>query len=203
MPVDDWDRPARLVAPRFVSTEVRPQSSAIERIGAALDASERPAIIVGAAVDRDNAWNQVVALAERHNARVWAAPMSGRCGFPEDHRLFAGFLPAARERIVTLLTGHDALFVLGAPVFTYHVEGSGPHIPEGASLFQLIDDPDTAAWTPVGDTAIGSVRLGVEDLLARPARALQGDPTGGERRAVPAADWKPLLPAGPSHPPGR
>ena len=184
VPVDDWDRPARLIAPRLVSTEVRPQPSVIDKMGAALDASERPAIIVGAAVDRDNAWNQVVALAERHNARVWAAPMSGRCSFPEDHRLFAGFLPAARERIVTLLTGHDALFVLGAPVFTYHVEGTGPHVPEGASLFQLIDDPNTAAWTPVGDTAVGSIRLGVEDLLARPARARRPPPAGREPTPV-------------------
>ncbi len=28
---------------------------------------------------RDGAWNDVVKLAERHNAAVWAAPMSGRC----------------------------------------------------------------------------------------------------------------------------
>lgn len=171
IPVDDWDRPAKLLVPRRVSTEIRPQPSVIEAIGAALDASERPALIVGAAVDRDSAWDQVVALAERHNARVWVAPMSGRCSFPEDHRLFAGFLPAMREKIVALLAGHDALFAVGAPVFTYHVEGSGPHIPEGASVFQITDDPNTAAWSPLGTTAVGSIRLAVEDLLARPARA--------------------------------
>ena len=171
IPVDDWDRPAKLLVPRRVSTEIRPQPSVIEAIGAALDASERPALIVGAAADRDSAWDQVVALAERHNARVWVAPMSGRCSFPEDHRLFAGFLPAMREKIVALLAGHDALFAVGAPVFTYHVEGSGPHIPEGASVFQITDDPNTAAWSPLGTTAVGSIRLAVEDLLARPARA--------------------------------
>ena len=35
------------------------------------------------------------------------APMSGRCSFPEDHPLFAGFLPPMREKIVSLLAGHD------------------------------------------------------------------------------------------------
>jgi benzoylformate decarboxylase len=110
-----------------------------------------------------------VALAERHNARVWVAPMSGRCGFPEDHRLFAGFLPAMRERIVERLAGHDLVFALGAPAFTYHVEGRGPHVPEGASLVQLIDDPATAAWTPQGLSVVGSIRLGLLDLLARAA----------------------------------
>lgn len=184
IPVDDWDHAAQLVSPRVVSTEIRPQPSMIDLIGAALDESERPAIVVGAAVDRDNAWNEVVALAERHNARVWVAPMSGRCSFPEDHRLFAGFLPAMRERIVALLGDHDAIFAIGAPAFAYHIEGAGPHVPEGASLFQMTDDPDTAAWTPVGTTAVGSIRLGLEDLLARPARSARPQPPARAPKAL-------------------
>ncbi|MDA4231018.1 benzoylformate decarboxylase, partial [Escherichia coli] len=71
----------------------------------------------------------------------FTAPMAGRGAFPEDHRLFAGFLPAMREKIVALLQGHDVVFALGAPAFTYHVEGHGPHVPVGAKLIQLIDDP--------------------------------------------------------------
>src|SRR5256885_4256952 len=70
--------------------------------------------------------------------------MSGRCSFPEDHPLFAGFLPAMRERIVQLLSGHDVVFAVGAAAFTYHVEGEGPHIPEGTALYQLIEDPAIA-----------------------------------------------------------
>jgi len=98
---------------------------------------------------------------------VWVAPMSGRCSFPEDHALFAGFLPPMREKIVSLLAGHDVIFALGAAAFTYHVEGSGPHLPVGTRLVQLIDDPNIAAWTPRGTSAVGSIRLGVVDLLAR------------------------------------
>ena len=188
IPVDDWDQPAQPVAQRVVSTELRPQPLVLEQIGAALDASARPAFVVGAAVDRDGAWDAVVKLAEAHNAAVWAAPMSGRCSFPEDHPLFAGFLPAMRERIVAHLTGHDLILVLGAPAFAYHVEGAGPHIPPGAALCQLTEDPDTAAWTPVGTTAVGSIRLGVLDLLARPApraRALPA-PRAQRPRAEPS-----------------
>ncbi|MFT3721482.1 benzoylformate decarboxylase [Pseudorhodoferax sp.] len=186
VPVDDWDQPAELVATRVVSSEVRPQPSVLGRIGDALDASARPAIVVGAAVDRDGAWDDVVALAEAHNARVWAAPMSGRCSFPEDHRLFAGFLPAMRERIVDLLAGHDLILVIGAPAFAYHVEGAGPHIPQGSTLCQLTEDPDTAAWTAVGTTAVGSIRLGVQDLRARPAP--QPRPAPALRAPAPRAE---------------
>jgi benzoylformate decarboxylase len=167
IPADDWAKPCEPLPARVVSTEIRPEPRVLDAIGEALDTALRPAFVVGAAVDRDGAWSEVVRLAERHNAAVWVAPMSGRCSFPEDHVLFAGFLPPMREKIVTLLAGHDVIFALGAPAFTYHVEGSGPHLPAGARLVQLIDDPNIAAWTPEGTSAVGSIRLGVADLLAR------------------------------------
>lgn len=167
IPVDDWDRPAEALPPRQVSTRVQPDPFALAQLGAALDACLRPVFVVGSSIDRAGAFDAVRALAERHHARVFTAPMSARCAFPEDHRLFAGFLPPMREKIVDLLGGHDLILVIGAPAFTYHVEGTGPHVPEGASLFQLIEDPGVAAWTPVGASVVGNVRLGVEALLAR------------------------------------
>src|SRR5439155_16118167 len=167
IPADDWERRCDPVAARVVSIESRPEPRVLDSIGDALDTSLHPAFVVGAAVDRDGAWCDVVRLAERHNAAVWVAPMSGRSSFPEDHALFAGFLPPMREKIVKLLAGHDVIFALGAAAFTYHVEGVGPHLPAGARLVQLIDDPNIAAWTPQGTSAIGSIRLGVLDLLAR------------------------------------
>lgn len=180
IPADDWQRPCEPLAPRVVSTELRPEPAVLDKIGQALDQALRPALVIGAAVDRDQAWDAVVALAERHQAAVWVAPMSGRCGFPEKHPLFAGFLPAMREKMVGLLTGHDVVFAVGAPAFTYHVEGSGPHLPAGAELVQLIDDPQIAAWAPVGTSAVGGVRLGLLDLLARPV------PPAAVRRTPPA-----------------
>jgi benzoylformate decarboxylase len=186
IPADDWDQPSELVTPRTVSTQTRADPVVLERIGAALDASARPVFVIGAAVDRGHAWDEVLQLAERHNARVWSAPMSGRCGFPEDHRLFAGFLPAMREKIVQNLSGHDMIFVIGAPVFTYHIEGEGPHLPVGATLCQLIEDPAIAAWAPAGTAAVASIRLGVLDLLARPAPPARALPA--PREAPPRAE---------------
>jgi benzoylformate decarboxylase len=134
----------------------------------ALRACARPVFVVGAGVARDDAWDEVVALAERHRARVWVAPNSGRNSFPEDHALFAGFLAADREKIVASLAGHDLILVLGAPVFTYHVEGFGPHIPDGARLFQLVDDPSPAAWAPAGEAVVTNLKAGIRDLMKGP-----------------------------------
>jgi benzoylformate decarboxylase len=193
IPADDWEvltEPAPALGARQVSTQLRPQPDLLARMGDLLDASLRPAIVIGAAVDRDGAWDEAVALAERHRARVFVAPMSGRCGFPEDHRLFAGFLPAMREPIVELLAGHDVVLALGAPAFTYHVEGPGPHLPPGAQLLQIIDDPQIAAWAPLGLSVVASIRLALHDLLARPAPPLREWPAAREPRpevAAPAA----------------
>jgi benzoylformate decarboxylase len=170
IPVDDWDRPTEPVARRTVGRSRHPDPALIDTIGEQLDRSARPSIVVGPGVDRDGAWDAVVALAERHEALVWVSPMSPRCSFPERHRLFAGFLPAIREQIVARLDGHDVILALGAPVFTYHIEGFGPHVPPGAELFQMIDDPDVAAWTPAGTSIVCSVRHGVDALLARGGR---------------------------------
>lgn len=196
VPADDWSMPAEAVHARHVSRALRPEPALIGQIAAALDAAQHPAFVVGAAIDRDGAWDATVRLAEVHKARVFHAPMSGRCGFPNDHPLFAGHLPPMRERIVERLAGHDYVLVIGAPAFTYHVDGSGPFLPAGTQLGQLIDDPDIAAWAPVGSAALCSIGLGLQDLLAlsrppqralpppRPKPARTEPPAAGERLSV-------------------
>lgn len=182
VPADDWDQPADVVPERVVSSESRPDPVILEQIARALNQASSPAFVVGAAVDRGQAWDAVVQLAQVHGARVFGAPMAGRCSFPEDHPLFGGFLPAMREKIVAALSGHDLVFAIGAPAFTYHVEGEGPHVPAGAALVQLIEDPAIAAWTPVGTSLVGNIRLGLQDLL------LQADPV---KRSPPAPLQRP------------
>jgi len=178
IPVDDWDRPTEALTPRTVSRALFPDQALATQIAGMLDRSQRPALVVGFGVDRNDAWNEVVALAERHQALVWASPMSSRCSFPERHPLFAGFLPPMREQIVKLLDGHDLIVALGAPVFTYHIEGFGPHVPPGASLVQIIDDPNVAAWTPLGTALVCNVRHGVAAILERSTPPKRPAPRG-------------------------
>jgi benzoylformate decarboxylase len=184
IPVDDWDRFCEPLPARQVSSEVRGDASLLRKVAEKLSAADHPVFVVGASVARDDAWDEIIVLAERHRARVWAAPNSGRNSFPEDHPLFAGFLAADREKIVASLSGHDVILVLGAPVFTYHVEGFGPHIPEGASLYQLVDDPAIAALTPVGLAVVTSLKSGIRDLLEGPDPKPRAVSAGREPRPV-------------------
>ena len=169
VPVDDWDRLCDPVEIRRLG-QARPGDPALlDEAALALAQADRPALVVGAGVALDGAWDAVVALAERHEARVFVSPHSARNSFPENHRLFAGHLPAFREPIVARLAGHDLILLLGAPLFTYHAEGFGPHLPEGATAWQIVEDPDQASWSPTGTAIVGTIKASVERLLAGPA----------------------------------
>jgi len=193
VPADDWAVPCEPVMPRQVSQAIRPDPLLLDQLARTLEAAKSPAFVIGPAVDRDGAWHEALAFAERHRARVWGAPMAGRAGFPEDHPQFAGWLPSMRERIVALLAGHDVILALGAPAFTYHVQGEGPHAPAGAQVLQIIDDPQTAAWAPLGTSVVASLKLALQDLLARPASSASA--TALASRAMPALrDPRPVQP---------
>jgi benzoylformate decarboxylase len=184
IPVDDWERPAAARPARHeVSRTVGGDPRLLTRAGALLSGARRPVLIVGPGVARAGAWNEVVALAERHQAAVWVSPMSSRNSFPETHALFAGFLPAERQQLLARLSGCDLILVLGAPVFTYHVEGAGPLIPTESTLVQLTEDPAEAARAPLGLSIVTDLKLGIGALLAAaaPARAAPALPA----RTVP------------------
>jgi benzoylformate decarboxylase len=178
IPIDDWDADCEPLVPRAVAAVQRADAAALARLAGSLGNSQRPVFVVGAAVDRDRAWDDVVRLAEQHGAVVWASPLIGRCGFPENHPLFAGFLPAFREQICQRLAGHDLLLAIGAQVFNYHAEGPGPFVPDGLAAFQITEDPDWAAAAVAGESIVGGVGAALRELAAirrpGPAATQQG-----------------------------
>jgi benzoylformate decarboxylase len=131
--------------------------------------------------------------------------MSGRCSFPEDHRLFAGFLAPARALLARTLASYDLVLVISAPAFTQHVvtPERGPDLPP---LFLLDDNDVTLAWAPEGTSVRSSPRLGVQALLReldqadrpspvprpRPDRPVPGSPLTGSYVLSVLADLLPL-----------
>lgn len=167
IPVDDWDRECELPALPDLTLRTLPDPAGIARIAAMLNAAARPALVIGTGCANSGGWSAALALAEKAGLSVWAAPYAARETFPEDHPQFAGFLPAWRDQIQRLLDPFDAILVAGAPVFTYHVEGSGPHWPEHARLMALSEDANHLAALPGGGGVLGEVRAGLEALAGQ------------------------------------
>jgi benzoylformate decarboxylase len=191
VPEDDWDAEAELVPARTVHTHLSADPAGLDALAAALRRAQRPCLVVGAGVDRDEAWPETVTLAERTGATVWVAPVSSRCGFPENHPSFAGFLEPDRSKLAARLAEHDLVVVLGAPVFTYHVHREGSRLPDEVVLFQLTDDPSAAARAPTGTAVITTLRPALGGLLERLSPAHRPVPSA---RPAPAAFARPPAP---------
>ncbi len=177
IPVDDWERECDWPPLPDLHLCAVPDATGIERLAAVIDPAERPALVLGTGVANSGGWEPAIRLAEKAGCAVWAAPYAARETFPEDHPQFAGFLPAWRDQIGKLLAPYDAIIVAGAPVFTYHVEGTGPHWPEHAKLIALSDDPQHLASLPGGSGVLGNVAEGLAQLAERAnARAWEGEP---------------------------
>ena len=186
VPSDDWTKPAQAIEARSITRELSPDPDAIRGLAEALAASERPAFVVGPGIDRAQAVDLMVRLAEKTRASVWVSPFSARCSFPERHPQFAGFLHASPGQLSEALRAHDLVVVIGAPVFTFHVEGVAPIFDGATTLFQITDDPDAAAVTPAGTSIIATMKPALAALL---------EITGESQRAAPKGRVLPPAPA--------
>ena len=184
VPIDDWMHATAPVEARQVSRELGPDPASMKALASAIAESKRPALVVGPGVDRAQAVDLMVVVAERAKAAVWVSPFSARCSFPERHPQFAGFLHASPAQLSDALSEHDLVVVIGAPVFTFHVEGHASIFDGGTTIFQITDDPTAAAVTPRGTSIVATMKPALSMLLDLLPDAKRAAPLG---RALPPA----------------
>lgn len=166
IPLDDWDKPAgnANTVVRTVSHRIAPDPNRLSEFAQVLSNAKNPVLVYGAAIARGQGWDDAIALAEKLNAPVWAAPASERTPFPEDHPLYAGGLPFAMGPLSEKLAGHDVAIVIGAPVFRYYPYVPGNYVPEGMRLLHVTDNPSEAGKAPVGESMLGDAVLTIQGL---------------------------------------
>lgn len=187
VPIDDWNHPAQPIEARIVSREIGPDRDAIMALVEALATSQRPALVVGPGVDRAQAVDLMVRLAEKTRASVWISPFSARCSFPERHPQLAGFLHASPGQLSDALRDHDLVLVIGAPVFTFHVEGHAAIFDGATSIFQITDDAGAAAVSPVGTSIIATMKPALSALIEALPETTRTMPAGRKLPPAPAA----------------
>jgi benzoylformate decarboxylase len=194
IPMDDWTHECPAVSVRQVTTRVMPDPAALDEIVHALDAGTNAALVVGAQIEEDGAWSEVVALAEHLNADVYQDPIPPRWTFPRSHRLFRGGLLPAQQPLSDQLAVYDVVVVLGAPVFLYYSYVPGSTVARTTKLFQVTNSPDQAAAalagrSVVGDLKVASLYMHAHTKQRRATRSKQTVPP-----AEPAAE-APITPA--------
>jgi benzoylformate decarboxylase len=187
VPIDDWAHPTQAIEARKVSREIGPDPEAMKALAEALSASKHPALVVGPGVDRAAAVDLMVKVAEKTKAAVWVSPFSARCSFPERHPQFAGFLHASPGQLSEALRAYDLVVVIGAPVFTFHVEGHASIFDGATTIFQITDDPTAAAVSPSGASIVATMKPALSFLLELLPDTRRAAPPGRTLPPAPSA----------------
>jgi benzoylformate decarboxylase len=159
VPMDDWLEPAadrELASPRRLVRAAAADDTAVSELDELLVDSRSPAIVAGAGAADDDTWSALTALAERLASPVWQESFGARPGFPQDHRLFAGFLPADRPGLRKALAGHDVVLAVGAPVFRQYPFTPGPLVENDVKVALVTDDPAEVHRSPADISVLAS-----------------------------------------------
>jgi len=194
IPMDDWTHECQNMTVREVSQIVQPDSAALDEVVRALDSSRNPAIVVGAQIEEDHGWNEVVALAEHLNTDVYQQPIPPRWTFPRTHRLFRGGLLPAQQPLAEQLASYDTVVVLGAPVFLYYAYVPGHTIKPGTKLFQLTNSPQDAAAALAGTSIVGNLAAAARYLRTHAEPRDRKDSSSRESPQPPTPEY-PITPA--------
>src|SRR5689334_12114681 len=197
VPSDDWAAPAEdleLAAPTALRHPAAADPAAVEELAAMVAGAHAPAVVVGADADDADTWAALVELAERLQAPVWQEAFAARAGFPQDHPLFAGHLPAGRARLRAALAGHDLVLAVGAPVFRQYPYEQGPFTEPGTTVVLVTDDVEDAHHSPVQLALVARPAPVCAELARRlPDRRATSPPPALSRQApAPPAEGGPL-----------
>jgi benzoylformate decarboxylase len=197
VPMDDWHAPApeahEVVGPDRLLRAGAASSEAIHELAALLEDAEAPALVAGAGADTPEGRAALVALAEHLACPVWTEAFGARAGFPQDHPLFAGHLSPSRARLREMLSPHDAILAVGAPIFRQYAYEPGPLVNPGTLLALVTDDPAEAHRSPSQLTLVAEPSAVCRGLVERLA------PREGPRPA-PFARPAPPPPPAPGEP---
>ena len=178
VPMDDWLQPAdedrEDASPGRVVRSAAVDAAAVDELAAFLGGAKAPALVVGAGADGEAAWAALVELAERLVAPVFQESFAARAGFPQDHRLFAGFLPADRPRLRETLAPYDAVLVVGAPVFRQSPYAPGRFTEAGTRIAVVGDEADEVHRSPAELAVLAPPAATARELARRlPQRAAE------------------------------
>ena len=96
---------------------IRPDRDALERASQVLSRAENPVIIIGDRIAQSGGMEQMVQVAERLGARVFAASFS-EVNFPTSHPLWGGMLNTSSPATRRILSGSDVALAVGANIFS-------------------------------------------------------------------------------------
>ncbi|GAA4066827.1 thiamine pyrophosphate-dependent enzyme [Nonomuraea soli] len=149
-----------------LAIDLHSSADVVPELAALVAEARTPVIVAGSGADSSRTWAALVALAEHLGCPVWQESFGARAGFPQDHALHAGVLPAGRAQQRAALGGHDLVLVVGAAALRHYPYQPGPLVEEGTRIAVVTDDPAEAHRSPADLAVLGPPATVCEGLLA-------------------------------------
>jgi benzoylformate decarboxylase len=132
-----------------------------------LTEADSVALVCGARVELDGAWEAAIALADRVGATVYSAPFEPLPGFPTAHPRFAHALPFTATDIGRVLSRHTHVVVLGAPAVRVYPYSKGELVARGTRVTVISDIPSDLTGVALDNARLFASRIGpaLADIL--------------------------------------
>jgi benzoylformate decarboxylase len=145
----------------------RPTAHSLEEL--AKELSEFPpgkiAIIAGDEISENDAYREVVKLAEILAAPVFGSSWPAHIPYPTSHYLWQGNLPTQADGIAKEMKNFDCILALGGKSFITILYSDTSPLPSGCELFQLSSDGrDLGRSYPSKLSLVGDIEYSVKEL---------------------------------------
>ena len=189
LPMDVMEAESSVEIPEISHVDRRPVASSLPELAKEL-ASIHPgkiAIIAGDEISLNDAYKEVVELAEILAAPVFGSSWPAHIPYPTSHYLWQGNLPTKASAIADEMKEFDCVFALGGKSFITILYSEASALPKGCELFQLsVDGGDLGRTYPSRLSVVGDIQFSLRKLngLLREHVAINDEAYEAQRQAA-------------------
>ncbi len=169
LPMDVMEERSAIRVPKTSHVDRRPVAGSLPELALELTAVApgKVAIIAGDEISQNDAYKEVVHLAELLAAPVFGSSWPAHIPFPTSHYLWQGNLPTRAVGIAEAMQGFDCVFALGGKSFITILYSEASALPEACELFQLsVDGRDLGRTFRSKLSMVGDIELSLKALNA-------------------------------------
>ena len=123
------------------------------------------AIVAGDEISTNDAYKDVVELAELLAAPVFGSSWPAHIPYPTSHYLWQGNLPTKATEISETMKDYECVFALGGKSFITILYSEASALPDGCDLFQLsVDGRDLGRTYPSKLSVVGDIEFSLKKL---------------------------------------
>ena len=167
LPMDIMEATSQVSIAKVSQVDRRPIAHSLTELANELSqiAAGKIAIIAGDEISNNDAYKEVVELAEILAAPVFGSSWPAHIPYPTNHYLWQGNLPPKACDIAETLHDFDGVFALGGKSFITILYSEASALPNDCELFQLfVDGRDLGRTYPSKLSVVGDIQFSLEKL---------------------------------------